>query len=149
MKGTEYNILLPGKRAATCHPSKPHYGLGLCRPCYIRKNSHRFPSRSIERQREKKSTPRYKAKRRDSDLKRKFGIGHEDYTALLKRQGGCCAICKAKKPGGRWSHFAVDHDHLNGNVRGLLCVRCNRGVGLFRDDATLFKSAAIYLGRRK
>jgi len=41
--------------------------------------------------------------------------------------------------------LAVDHDHITGNVRGLLCSNCNRGLGLLKDDIKLFKKSIIYL----
>lgn len=62
---------------------------------------------------------------------KRFGETYDtDYDTLLARQGGVCAIC-----GGidRDRKLAVDHDHQTGLVRGLLCLRCNTGVGLLRD----------------
>ncbi|RYF31413.1 MAG: hypothetical protein EOO23_02695 [Comamonadaceae bacterium] len=47
---------------------------------------------------------------------------------MLPQQGGGCAICSSKYPGGRWSAFHIDHDNITGTVRGLLCTNCNRGV---------------------
>ncbi len=65
------------------------------------------------------------------------------YTELLDRQGGSCAICK-DKPRDR---LVVDHDHESGAVRGLLCGRCNLALGLLRDDTTRIRAAATYLER--
>ena len=64
------------------------------------------------------------------------------YEQILAEQSGVCAIC-AKPPNG--SRLCVDHNHETGQVRGLLCYQCNTGLGSFRDDKGLLKSALAYL----
>lgn len=61
---------------------------------------------------------------------------------MLATQGGRCAICR-ELPGRKALH--VDHDHASGRVRGLLCFRCNAGLGNFRDDPGTLKAALSYL----
>jgi hypothetical protein len=74
-------------------------------------------------------TPEKKAEDRDRlrshMLRRTYGITSADYDALVLRQGGCCAICGTDKPKGHGSRLHVDHDHITGRVRGLLCHLCN------------------------
>ena len=66
------------------------------------------------------------------------------YDAQLAEQGGGCAICgKPPKLGGR--RLNIDHAHHSGEVRGLLCARCNRGLGWFADSPHLLFCAATYL----
>ena len=68
-----------------------------------------------------------------------FGITIEQYDKMLAAQDGVCAICAGECGSGR--RLAVDHDHGTGRVRALLCVRCNRQLGLFeafRDRATAY-----------
>lgn len=77
-------------------------------------------------------------------LKYNFGITLAEYEAMLERQGHCSAICFADEPGGQGG-FHVDHCHVTGKVRGLLCHRCNTGLGLFKDSAALLRHAALYL----
>lgn len=82
----------------------------------------------------------------------RYGITNEQYGEMLSAQNGTCKICKKPETlrdrrGIR--SLAVDHDHCTGMVRGLLCARCNRGVGSFRDEPTLLESAALYLRQSK
>ena len=78
-------------------------------------------------------------------LKKKYAIDLKDYEELLSKQQGLCAICGTDSPGGRGKFFAVDHDHGTGRVRGLLCLKCNRGLGLFQDQSSILERAATYL----
>lgn len=82
---------------------------------------------------------------RRSKLKTTYGITLEQYYSMLKAQNNCCAICAAKKPGGRTKLFFIDHCHTTGKVRGLLCMRCNTGLGLFLDNPKFLSSAINYL----
>lgn len=72
-----------------------------------------------------------------------FGITVEQHTAMLTRQGGVCAICKRNCSSGK--ALAVDHDHKTGRIRGLLCGKCNQGIGLLGDDAIGVGLALDYL----
>jgi len=89
---------------------------------------------------------RYKDKVREYGLKRDFGISVEDYNSLLNLQGGVCAICEREQVD---KSLAVDHDHVTGEVRGLLCQRCNQAIGLLREDQKIFVSAYEYLNRTR
>lgn len=76
-------------------------------------------------------------------LKKKYGITWEDYECLFEAQQGCCAICSKERGDGPM--LAVDHNHETGEVRGLLCGSCNRGLGLFIDNPKLLIKAAEYV----
>ena len=65
-----------------------------------------------------------------------------EYKAMLDAQGGVCAICKEKPRGSR---LAVDHLAGTDKVRGLLCNRCNLGLGHYKDDPDLLNAAIEYL----
>lgn len=74
-----------------------------------------------------------------------YGITAEQYRELYAHQGGVCAICQRAKGTGR-RKLAVDHNHLTGEVRGLLCQPCNRDVlGHLRDDVEALNRAINYL----
>ena len=77
-------------------------------------------------------------------LKKTYGIDVNEYEKLFKKQNGKCAICEGK-PGGRWNTFMIDHNHSTGFIRGLLCLKCNRAIGLIKDDIQIAKKIIKYL----
>ena len=83
------------------------------------------------------------------EVKRKYGITAVQYYMMLDQQGGQCKICKESGPGGRGrtSRMAVDHCHSTGKVRGLLCNRCNRAIGLLGDNTDFLTAAIEYLSQ--
>jgi hypothetical protein len=78
----------------------------------------------------------------------RFKITQAEIDELLDNQQGRCAICQTTRPGasGEW---CIDHDHVTGRVRGLLCGTCNSGLGFFQDDPRVFMAAARYLERHQ
>jgi hypothetical protein len=61
-----------------------------------------------------------------------YGITVDDYNRMFEEQGGKCKICGTEEPKSRGNkHFAVDHCHTTGQVRGLLCNVCNIAVGFY------------------
>jgi len=64
---------------------------------------------------------------------------------LLAEQGGLCAVCRDPIGLGGKSGARVDHDHLTGRIRGILCNRCNVALGNFRDDPKILAAAIAYL----
>jgi Recombination endonuclease VII len=107
----------------------------------------RYRERHPERAADRKASQR--AYMREYTLRNKFGLSLEDYALILASQEGKCAICRSE-PSGTDSYreakaLAVDHCHRSGKVRGLLCDRCNRGIGHFLDDLTLLRNAVRYI----
>jgi hypothetical protein len=163
------------KRCRICRETKPfdqfHRANGMrdgyrseCKECFGRLAAERYrtlpgfreraisrtqrwretnPERYAELQRRTKASPTYKRSLRNSHLKRKYGITLADYEAMLAAQAGGCAICGAPEPDGQSLH--VDHCHDAGAVRGLLCFRCNAGLGQFDHDGERLAAAAAYL----
>lgn len=81
---------------------------------------------------------------------RRYGLTLEQYAELLKRQNGVCAICGEPETlvrKGTLCALTIDHDHETGQVRGLLCNNCNRGIGLLKDNPDVLRHAASYLER--
>jgi Recombination endonuclease VII len=81
---------------------------------------------------------------------KKFGMTAEDYARMEMEQGGMCAIClqpeTAIDPRSKEVRsLSVDHDHVTGKVRGLLCGACNVGLGKFADSPERLTAALKYL----
>jgi hypothetical protein len=132
---------------------------GDCKACFSRRAKRRYAAdpekvkarvrawqqanrdRYLVRQREyKRARP---AQERAGYLRRTFGISSDEYDAMLESQGGVCAICG--RPPRKGSSLHVDHDHETGCVRGLLCFRCNGGLGQFAESPERLVEAAEYL----
>ena len=73
-----------------------------------------------------------------------YGLKPDDYISMLENQNYVCAICGGIDKNKR---LAVDHCHVTGKVRGLLCSPCNLGLGSFRDSIYNIKNAFKYLNR--
>jgi hypothetical protein len=86
--------------------------------------------------------PYVKTAKRSWNLKKNYGITQEEYNALLENQNELCAICKSLPID---LNLNVDHNHNTGQVRGLLCEKCNKGIGLFLENPETLRLAAIYL----
>ena len=82
-----------------------------------------------------------KKKNLKSQLKCKYNITIQDYNKMLAEQNECCAIC------GIHPHkvLNVDHDHITGKVRGLLCTKCNIMLGNAKDSREVLLKAVSYL----
>jgi hypothetical protein len=105
------------------------------------------PENKVKRQARRKL---YKDKEalynRRCKIKKKYGITLEEYDALETQQGGVCAICKQLPSDPRGYRLHVDHCHITGDIRGLLCSNCNAGLGRFKDSVERLQSAIEYLG---
>jgi hypothetical protein len=89
-------------------------------------------------------------------LKTKYGMTENDFNLILLKQGNVCAICGTNKNNVRKSgeniSFYVDHNHETGFIRGLLCQKCNTGIGFFEVDIhgdEILRSAISYLSVEK
>jgi hypothetical protein len=78
-------------------------------------------------------------------LTKNYGITLGKYNLMLFTQNGLCAICRNLSKDKRKKYLCVDHDHQTGKNRGLLCSKCNIGVGQFNDSAENLRRAAEYL----
>lgn len=120
------------KPVAEFGPSKSH-GDGLypwCRPCKRAYMRGRYSERSREHDRRVRT-------------RLKYGMSYEE---AVDRFGERCGICGSSSArDGRSTRLCIDHDHETGDVRGLLCGPCNRGIGYLADDPERLDAAARYL----
>lgn len=99
----------------------------------------------------KKDRERYKLKPRQASKEHKYahtllrysGISVEDYNAMLSAQSGVCKICGS--PPAPRIRLAVDHCHATGEIRGLLCTKCNQALGLLHDSIAALEKAVQYI----
>jgi hypothetical protein len=86
-------------------------------------------------------------KERTKKLKRIYGLTPDEYKTMLANQGYSCLICKSKHSQHNSGKFVIDHCHATNQIRGLLCSKCNLGIGQFKDDPKILRVAASYLER--
>jgi len=79
-------------------------------------------------------------------IKKIYGISKSDFFLILQKQNRSCAICEIAIS-EKSCH--IDHCHSQGHVRGLLCSKCNKGLGLFGDSKNNLERAIKYLGKGK
>ena len=105
----------------------------ICKICHKRRNK-KFTDNLTEEQRLNRNLRVRKWRENNKDyvknakLKFCFGISLEEYKSILLSQGNKCAICGKLQ---EEKYFAVDHNHITGEVRGILCSRCNRSLGWY------------------
>lgn len=85
-----------------------------------------------------------KNKERDDFMARihHYNLSEVEFKALWEKQKGYCAICGVSLKGNK---YHIDHDHMTEKVRGILCTKCNRGIGLLKDSVELLSNAVRYL----
>lgn len=85
-------------------------------------------------------------------LKTRYGLTVEQYRAMHAAQDGKCAICLEEEKSqheGKTRRLSVDHDHVSGDVRDLLCHRCNKALGMFRESKSILMLAIKYLEKHE
>lgn len=92
----------------------------------------------------KKNNPKYKQMAYERDIKRLYGITPERLAEIYTLQNGKCAICRTSEL-ELTKRLHIDHNHETGNVRGLLCAKCNSGLGMFQDSIKILLNAVEYL----
>jgi hypothetical protein len=138
-----------GKMCKKCMTTKPasnfKKGGWVCGACdYRKRRSKRLQHFKDYRKRHPKTAFKHRLK--------KWGLDLDTYYAMLASQGNRCAICRTTAPKGpqsRDQNFAVDHDHITGKIRGLLCSNCNLVLGHARDHAEVLEAAIAYLKKHQ
>lgn len=141
-------------RSADCHPDRPNKGRGLCSSCYsklpqIRAQQYAYaktPNGKAARAKWSASKAGRAAARRRR-IENTYDITLAQYDEMLANQNGVCAICQQPPKGG--VPLAVDHCHVTGKVRGLLCIACNLVIGNAKEYLSVLDSAIKYLAKSK
>lgn len=120
-----------------------------CKPCVskMRKQGYATGRDEIlsQVQKYRKENPE---KIRDTKLKQAYGVGVDYYEAKLKEQGGACGSCKKDVKTiwrGKEVRMALDHDHTTNSPRGILCIKCNRALGLLEENIDIILSLVEYI----
>ena len=126
--------------------------------CRIKQNAYRQSHKKQCREYDKKRYLKFRKERlakskeyrykhpkkvRNTRLKTRYGITLKDYYKLKRNQSNKCAIC-----GQRKKKLVIDHCHITGKVRGLLCVKCNTYLGYIQEDISALKAAVKYLQKQ-
>ena len=134
----------------SCFNKNRHAKDGLqhyCRSCCKEHNAEnwkRNKDRWLPKYREQ-TRARGRKYARNINLRKKYGVTEKQADQALAAIGGLCEICGKECATGK--RLAVDHSHATGLVRGLLCMKCNVGLGKFGDSIALLQAAAEYLSR--
>lgn len=125
------------------NPEKNRAGKRRRQLRYYTKNSDLIKAKARKWYLKVKNTKKYRRHCRERHLLAAYGLALVKVEALYKKQRGKCAICKQ-----RFKKLQVDHCHLSGKIRGMLCLKCNVALGLFSDCIKSLRSAIAYLRRR-
>jgi hypothetical protein len=128
-----------------CGRTRPTYEFSKttgCKECSA-KYYHEYAKRRSATDPEYAETKR--RYQRNWHLKKTYGISIEEYEALLKTQDGHCAICPATRGASDRESLCVDHNHITGASRALLCVRCNLSVRDLGDDLAHAEMVMAYV----
>ncbi len=115
-----------------------------CKQCTKEKAGNSYRARKQEVLTQKKA--KYdKRREKDKKLRSTYGITLDQWEKMFKAQGECCAICKSEMPNHGSGQFVVDHCHQFGQIRGILCGKCNVMLGQANDNHDVLFEAAMYL----
>lgn len=107
---------------------------------YIKRREYMI-AKTKKYQKENRET--YLVSKKNTSLKKLYGITIIEYKEMFEKQKGVCAICFKHNKSSK--KLGVDHNHTTGKVRSLLCDKCNRGIGFFNEDIELLKKVIKYL----
>lgn len=144
------NICLIEKPLTEFFSNQGRYSRSECKSCQVENNRRRREGKAPLPRKPRtriSKTPEYI---RWKNIKRKYKISEQQWKAKLEEQNGVCAICRKPPQELDWrndtfSPFVVDHNASTGQIRGLLCFKCNAGIGLLLESKTSLANAIGYL----
>jgi hypothetical protein len=140
---------MPGGSPSTDQPLSKRERNRIAKRKYYAKNRDLIIAKSREYEAFKRKPRKVnKQERTNRNLQWNYGITSDDYQVIFESQGGCCSICLTHQSSFK-RRLSVDHDHVSGKVRGLLCIKCNTVLGQSRDDINILKAAISYLEKHR
>ncbi len=151
------------KTCTKCRIEKPHCDFytvrvgeaklrALCVDCHYKETldrKRRYPEKAREAGLKSyyKDHEKTKRKHRESKFMYQYGLTPDGLRELFESCGGCCGICGRKLAlgGTRLDSARVDHDHVTGHIRGILCTKCNTAIGVLGDSIEGLRKAIFYL----
>jgi hypothetical protein len=147
MGGTPEQHRAAQKRYSKRHPER---AAAAVRQAKAKKPDHYAAKRRADAALYRARHPeRVKRRKHAWDMRRLYGFSVERRLALLADQHYRCAICGYVQGSDCNRRLSVDHDHVTGRVRGLLCTRCNSAIGHMMDDPVRLRDAAAYIERHR
>ena len=146
------NTCLNSKELSSFYLKKKKYYRNKCKECckkemvvYNRswRRLNKQKDRGYHKKYETSNKERLSLLARERKLKREFGLSELDYQTMLSNQSNGCFICKAIPTTKR--RLSVDHDHITGKIRGLLCWPCNFSLGLLKEDKQRLNNMINYI----
>jgi hypothetical protein len=113
-----------------------------CKTCFQQINNEYKKNNPITKKEiSKREYQKNKRNYLNSNYKRKYGISHDEYDEIVKKQEGVCYICNLKPK----TKLFIDHCHSTGKIRDLLCGNCNRLIGESKENIQVLLNAIKYL----
>lgn len=145
-------------------PSKPIHARQLCKNCYekwlkqfnpeyhqrqldnkkVYGRTHKDQIATYRKEWQRKRPPEYKYKKFLYDIFKRLGITQSQYEDIVNYSNNTCYIC-GREPYSDKSRLHLDHNHKTGQIRGLLCARCNWYLATIEKDPTILEKIKNYL----
>ena len=137
------------KKCRVCNKLKNETDYYLCRRKGGNPNARHTECKECAKARIKATHASNPDTARNSHLLRNYGINLSDFNRMVLAQGAKCACCGTDKPGGKHNQWCVDHDHVTGSVRELLCKDCNIVLGLVEESPEHLQRLIAYIIKHK
>jgi hypothetical protein len=113
-----------------------------CKECIrsIQKEKYHKLNENIKKERRKNNSCNNFEYRQSYRLKTRFGLTTEEFSDMIKKQNNKCKICECEM-----NPPQVDHNHITGKIRSLLCRGCNTSLGLLREDPQILRNMISYI----
>lgn len=133
-----YESFYPKRTRISKISAAANYG-SRCKSCESNRSKQRVKSETDDERRIRLET------QRKWWFRSRYGITVEEFDQMVDIQGGKCACCQREPQGkGAAAVLNVDHDHVTGRVRGLLCNPCNQAMGLMKDNPSMIRQLLRY-----